>query len=54
MEVINNTFAIVYSRRNINDEGRAIEEFDIEPAKTQDNGQQVKWKIDYKKYKPLS
>ena len=48
MEVINNTFAIVYSRRNIDGEGRAIEEFGIEEANVKDHGQQIKWKIDFR------
>ena len=43
MEVVNNQFANVYTRCNVDDKGKTITEVSLE-----DCGQQVKWKVAYR------
>lgn len=44
MEVVNNIFATVYQRTNIDKDGHSVKQIDTEQK---DEGQHVKWKVDY-------
>ena len=46
MEAVNNSFAIVYERKNLDPEGNTIENNYYLPE--EDYGQQVKWEVYYK------
>ena len=52
MEVINNRFAIVYTRKNISEPGNTVREManqgeDQVEVEVEDDGQLVEWELDY-------